>query len=302
MLSTVVNALNPPTLPVLPGIPAACKLKAHVLNPLSLEGGAITISPTTGTISVNLARLLTELGLNINRLPANTDLLAYLLNFITDPHGLSAGLQRAITDLAAPLQKNLTKCLNVLPAPLNALAAVFNLITAGQSALTNAVNSILIPLQDAAGPNPLKPLADGLKQLIDIGINVQSGPGIQPVQSDPALLFTTALAKTPNQDTPVVANQTLIRALEIHLIGARAAVIALANAAVGPSTAAPVLASTPASTTPAGPLDADIPTGVPAGYATPSGSPDLTLILLAVGLMMAGGGAVAWKFRGTHVV
>jgi len=55
------------------------------------------------------------------------------------------------------------------------------------------------------------------------------------------------------------------------------------------------------SATPNGPTNTNIPTGVPAGFAKPAGSPDLPLILLVVGLLMASGGAVAWKFRGKHV-
>jgi hypothetical protein len=298
VLKTVGDALVAPALPGLPGLPAACSFSTQVLSPIALAGGAVTINPTSGKITVNLAKLLAQLGLNINALPANTDLLAYLLNYITSPGGLSAGLQKAIVDLTAALQKNFTKCLNVLPARLNALQPAFNLITAGQSALTNAVNNILIPLHDAAGPNPLKPLADGLKQLIDIGINVESGPGIQAVQSNPDLLFTTALAKTPNQATPVVPNQTLVRALEIHLIGDPAAVVALANAAAGPSTQA---ATTPPDSAGVNPININIPTGVPAGYAKPSGPPDAPLILLIVGLVMASGATVAWKLRGRHV-
>jgi len=298
-LKTLGDALVVPDISGLPVgtlIPPECSFSTQFLSTLSLDGGAVTINPTNGEISVSLAKLLAQLGLDINRLPANTDLLAFLLDYLASPSGLAAGLQAVITGITGPMQANFMACLAATP-----LAPVAALFTQGQTALTNLVNSITDALAAAAPTNPFKPLADGLKQLIDIGINVESGPGIQPVQTNPALMFTTQLAKTPNQATPVVTNQTLIRALEIDLIGDPAAVVALANAAVGPSTAAPVALTTPASTTPNGAVNTNIPTGVPAGFAKPAGSPDLPLILLVVGLLMASGGAVAWKFRGRHV-
>ncbi len=61
-----------------------------------------------------------------------------------------------------------------------------------------------------------------------------------------------------------------------------------AGATVGPGSAAPVTPNT------------NIPTGVPAGYAKPAVPPDLPLGLLAVGLLIASGGAAAWKLRGRH--
>jgi hypothetical protein len=41
-----------------------------------------------------------------------------------------------------------------------------------------------------------------------------------------------------------------------------------------------------------------VPTGVPAGAGTQGGSPVLPLTLLLLGLMFAGGGAVAYRYRG----
>jgi hypothetical protein len=302
VLKTVGDALVAPALPSLPGLPASCSFSTQVLSPISLAGGAVTVSPTDGKITVNLAKLLAQLGLNINTLPANTDLLAYLLNYLADPAGLAAGLQSTIAGIITPLQTKFTTCLTdfaaVFPAPLaGVVKTVSDLLTGGQTTLTGLVNSLLTPLQNAAGTNPLKPLSDGLKALIDIGINVESGPGIQAVQSDPDFLYTTALAKTPNQATPVVANQTLVRALEINLLGS-GAVVALANAAAGPSTAAPAPPTTSSVTTSPGPTNTNIPTGVPAGAVTPAGSPIAPLVLLIVGLVLASGGAVAWKLRG----
>jgi hypothetical protein len=72
----------------------------------------------------------------------------------------------------------------------------------------------------------------------------------------------------------------------------------LAQAAVGPST--PTVASTtPATPSPSTSVPAtNVPTGVPAGLGTHGGNPVLPITLLALGLMFAAGGAVAFKLRG----
>ncbi|MEP7021105.1 MAG: choice-of-anchor G family protein [Pseudonocardiales bacterium] len=322
VLSQIGDALSkPPTLPALPGLPTECSFNAQVLSNLTLLGGAVTINPTNGLITISLAKLLAQLGLNINALPANTDLIAYLLDYLTRPSGLAAGLQQAIAGVTDPLQDKFSACGTALaakfPPPLDvATQAFFDALAQGKTMFTTLVNSIIAPLAAAGGVNPLKPLADGLKAVIDIGINVESGPGIQPEQSNPDFKFTTKLDKTPNQATPVVANQTLIRALEVNVLGgvpaagnfvsslaapsAGLATIALANAAVGPSSAAPAAPTTSTSTVPPGPTNTNIPTGVPAGFAKPASPLDVPLILLIVGLFMASGGAVAWKLRGRH--
>lgn len=305
VFATLGTALKAPALPAgLPALPTSCSFSNQVLAPLTVAGGAVTITPTSGAITINLAKLLQTLGVNINALPANTDLLAYLLAYLASPSGLSAGVQALITSITTPLQTKFTTCLNAIatqfPAPLNAvLTQLVAGLSGGQAALTAAVTAVLTPLQRAGGTNPLKPLADGLKQVIDIGINVESGPGIQAEQTDPALKFETKLRATPNQATPVVANQTLVRALEINLLAGKAATLALANAAAGPSTAAPVVPRT-AAPVPAAP-NTNIPTGVPAGLAKPAGAPAAPLILLLIGLLLAGAGAAAWKLGGKQL-
>ncbi len=72
----------------------------------------------------------------------------------------------------------------------------------------------------------------------------------------------------------------------------------LAQAAVGPSTPA-AASTTPASPSPSTSVPAtDVPTGVPAGLGSHRGNPVLPITLLALGLMFAAGGAVAFRFRG----
>lgn len=66
-----------------------------------------------------------------------------------------------------------------------------------------------------------------------------------------------------------------------------------AGATVGRGSAGPL--------TPAGLPNTTIPTGVAAGYAKPAAPPHLPFGLLVVGLLIASGGAAAWKLRGRHI-
>jgi hypothetical protein len=292
VLSQLGDALTVPTLPSpLPGFPTECQFKAQVLSPISLDGGAITIDPT-GSISVDFARLV-----GLNSLPANTDLLDYLTRYLTSSSGLAAALQATLSGIVTPLEQKFAACVAAFPAPLNQLQGIFDQFTAGQQALQDALDGVLAQLTAAGGPNPLKPLSDGLKQLLDIGVNVQP--------NGPRGSFSSALKATPNQATPVVAGQTVVRAIEINLLPAAgsspAATLALANAAAGPSTPA-AAPSTPApSETPVKHHSTLIPTGVPAGQATHGGSPTTPLTLLVIAAAMAGAGAVTWRLRpGRH--
>jgi hypothetical protein len=73
-------------------------------------------------------------------------------------------------------------------------------------------------LTGSAGTAPL-PQAQAVGRLVD---GTLGGNPIQQiaVRSKPGFLFSTALAKTPHRATPVVANQTLIRApLILFIVG-----------------------------------------------------------------------------------
>jgi hypothetical protein len=119
---------------------------------------------------------------------------------------------------------------------------------------------------------------------------------VQP--NGPAGSYRSPLRATPDQATPVVAGQTVVRALEIDLGGGSGVSLALANAAAGPSSAAPVVtAPAPTSTAPVK-HDHVVPTGVPAGQGPiGGGTSELPLVLLVVGIAFAGAGALAWRVR-----
>jgi hypothetical protein len=139
----------------------------------------------------------------------------------------------------------------------------------------------------------LAPLADVLRKLIDIGVNVQP----QVSSGD----FNSNLGPLPKQGMtpPPVPYEHTVRAIEVQVLPDNNGItLALANSAAGPSN--PAVA--PPSSSVAGSSSAvpsEVPTGVPAGMGTRAGSPVLPIVLLALGLMFAGGGVFAYRARGT---
>ena len=293
-LTDALKALDQ-TLPGLDDILTACDITSGTLpGTLTLEGGAIVIDPATATLTLDLAKLLDQAGLDLNALPANTDLIAFLLGNLG--RILSHGLENLINGIINPLQDFGSKCLDAITGGSAigvALGTLLDNLKAGQQQFEDAINKIADQLSSAGAPG-LKALTDALGKVAAIGVNVESGPG--KAADNKVYPFTSKLDATPDQATPVVANQTLVRAIEIDVLQ-KAAVLALGNAAAGPSTpAAAPPSSTPSPTTTV--PGTAIPTGVPAGQAETGGTPTLPIVLLLLGLMMAAGGAATWRLRG----
>jgi hypothetical protein len=126
---------------------------------------------------------------------------------------------------------------------------------------------------------------------LDIGVNVQPQVG----SGD----FTSNLDTNPKQGMtpPPVPYEHTVRAIEIQALG-DGLTVALANSSAGPSHG-PIVCCAPPPTDTTVP-STDVPTGVPAGSGTTGGgSPTLPLVLLALGIMFAGAGAVSYRMRGT---
>jgi hypothetical protein len=276
LLTTLKNGASGLGLP----IPATCPILTGELPTLDVLGSTITLDPNTGGLTISLNALLQTLGLDLNNLPPNSDLIDLLLTYLTSPDGLAKALGTAVGSLGSLLQTTVGAC---APAGLaNLLATTFaglnNLISGPLTNLLSSLNGAV---------SPLAPIGTVLKQLVDIGVNVQP--------NGPAGTFTSALAATPAQGTPVVPGQTIVRAIELHLVGDPLATVALANAAAGPSNPAGTEPSTSASVP-----NTEIPTGVPAGFDKPSHGSDLALVLLVAGLVLSAGGAYAYRMRGRH--
>lgn len=302
VLAQLGNALKAPALPLPANLPAnfpkSCSFKTQALSTLSLDGGAVTIDPDTGSISVDLAALLKQAGANLNNLPANTDALGYLLNYLTSKNGLAKGLQNVLHGVLDPMQANFATCLSditaAFPPPLDKFVKkALTSMQAGQKQVEDAINGAVAQLGSAGGSNPLAPLAAGLAKAIDIGVNVQPNGAHGS--------FSSALKATPDQATPVVSGQTVVRAIEIDLLPAAgsspAATLALGNAAAGPSTPGTSTAAPPVVHQPAAPPGTRIPTGVPAGAGTTGGGSQLPLDLIVIAAGLAGLGGLAYRFR-----
>jgi hypothetical protein len=297
-LTDALNGLKGLGLPRLDTVLQKCDITSGTLpSTLSLDGGAIVIDPAKASLTIDIAKLLKQAHLDLNNLPANTDLVAWLLGNLGDI--LSQGLEGVINGIVNPLQAFGSKCLGAIAGtgPIGkALGALLDNLKAGQKQFEDAINKIAAQLSAAGAPG-LKALTDALAKVAAIGVNVESGPG--KAADNTTYKFSSKLAATPNQATPVVANQTLVRAIEIDLLGGQAAVLALGNAAAGPSSPAAPPTTTPAPTPTTTVPGTQVPTGVPAGLANTGGStPALPIVLLILGLLMAAGGAATWRLRG----
>jgi hypothetical protein len=289
-LSGVASSLNTALGPILTilgnaglSLPNSCSLNPDTLNNvLTFEGGGLTINVATATITVDLEALLAQAGLDLNNLPPNTDLVAWLLDHLTSI--LTTGLTGLINGLTDPLITQLNNC-------VPALSALTNLVSQLLGALTTTINGLKGTLDDVLGPilDALQPLTGALGGLLDIGVNVQP----QVATGD----FTSNLDTNPKQGMtpPPVPYQHTVRAIEVQVLG-DGLTVALANSSAGPSHGPIVCCAPPPTETTAPPTN--IPTGVPAGEGTHGGSPLLPIVLLALGVMFAAGGLVSYRMRG----
>ncbi len=300
LLTTITTTLNTVVTGLANGIgnildPASlttCALTAPdvITKPISIDNGAVVLDPTNAALEFHLEKLLQTLGLDLNALPANTDLVTKLLNYITSVNGLAKGLEgviNGVTDILVAQFKGCEDAIKAIPLLGPVLTTLINTLINGQTTLETAINGLLDKLATAAGPNPLLPLANALKPLLDIGINVQP----QVSSGD----FQSAFDTNPKQgmDPPPVPYEHTVRAIEVKLLGDSGVNLALANSAAGPSNPA-----TPPTTPPTTAPPTAVPTGVPAGQALTGGSPLLPAILLSLGLIFAAGGVVSYRMRG----
>jgi hypothetical protein len=299
-LSGVTGALTPISTLLGNLFPSTCALTPGSLgSTLTLAGGAVTVDVTHATITVDIDALLKTAQLDLNNLPPNTDLVAWLVDHLSDV--LTNGIAGIVNGLLDTLKTTIDTCLTALGPLAQTLGQLLTTLQDAVTTTTTTLNGVLAPITSA-----IAPLLGGLSGLVDVGVNVQP--------NGPAGTFTSGLTATPKQGTPVVTGQTIVRAIEVDVLStgnvnrqavgnaAKAAdplvALALGNAAAGPS-AAPGQSSSPASPEPSTSVPAtNIPTGVPAGMGTHGRSPVLPITLLVLGLMFAAGGAAAFRLRG----
>lgn len=271
-------------------LPPECTFDAG-LSSISLKGGAVVVDPSTGGLTIHLGALVqTLLGQDLNNLPANTDLIKVVTDYLADPDGLAAGLSDAISGLTTSLSAKFANCSTALAGavPIGPLlTSLFGSLTSGETLVTDTIDGVVTAL--GAGTSPLAPLGDVLGTLLDLGANVQ--PGVATGD------FTTALDALPKQgmSAPPVPYQYVVRALEVQIMGGNTATIALASSAAGPSEALRGSDSADDPTQPTQPTKPDKPNKpkqpavVNSGLGAGDGRPPLAPVLLGLGVVLAGG-------------
>jgi hypothetical protein len=279
-LGPIVSVLNGLNL----NLPNSCTLSPDTVNNvLSFEGGGVKINVASAQVTIDLAKVLAQAGLNLNNLPPNTDLVAWLLDHLTTI--LTTGLTNLINGLVNPLLTALNNCVPALQQLTQAVSQLLGALTTSINGLKNTLNGILQPILDA-----ISPLLDALGGLVDIGVNVQ--PQVASGDFDSNLDTLPKQGMTP----PPVPYQHTVRAIEVQVLGDGLSV-ALANSSAGPSHGPIVCCAPPPSSSSVPPTT--VPTGVPAGAGTHGGSPTLPIVLLSLGLLFAAGGVVSYRLRGS---
>lgn len=286
MLPSAISAGSPPS---------SCALTAgKVPGTIDFDGGFVTLAGSSATVTVNVKKLLDTLGVHLNALPPNTDLLPYVLNHLSSV--LGTGLEHVVNGVTGPLQDFGDNCLPALGPLSTVVQPVLTQLSKGQRQLEGQLTKIATKLSAAGAP--LTKMANQLDQAVSIGVNVQQGAFPLPSAPQPRYEFRSPLAATPDQDTPTVDGQGVVRALEIDLASGQGAALALGTAAAGPSTA-PTRTPARASAAPHQVAPNALPTGVPAGQATVGGGgPTTPLAVLAIGVLLAGVGVAGYRLRG----
>ena len=239
---------------------------------------------TTARSRVDLAALLKQLGVEPEFAACqhrSAGLPAQLPGQRQGPVGRHAGC--AARRLRSAAEANFTDCVTAFtkkfPPPLGPLLqTLLDALTAGQQQIQARSTGRRPDSASAGGGNPLR--AAG--QRAQAGCS-RSASNVQPNGSSGT--FASALKATPDQATPVIAGQTIVRALEINLRWRRRVPAwPLANAAAGPSSRPAPPPAQPTTTPPSGAVKHDhrLPTGIPAGQGPigGGGSPHLPLVLL----------------------
>ncbi|MET3806569.1 hypothetical protein ABIB25_003585 [Nakamurella sp. UYEF19] len=255
-LTTTLTALQP-AVNALPGliraIPAVGALATistppnlatlvTALGTVTSADGSITANLQTGVVTIDVAKVLTTAGLNLNTLPRNTDLLPYITAALTSQllPAITTALQGLITSITNAINGISVTVLGV-PVALAVLAPVLNPVIAQVTApITTLIGNL--------GSTVITPLATGLTTLLSLTANVE------PTAPNAASTFTQS-------------------ALSIGVIpGANTARVTLASATVGPN-AGPLGAPTATSLAPnQGPIVGGTPVVIIGTNFVPGGS------------------------------
>ncbi len=297
------------------GVPTATAFKQGLT--VSLAGGGITASLADGSLTIDLARILTSAHLDINNLCPNTSLTRYLADALAD---LPSAIDGLVTGLASEVTTALGNATVTVAGTALSASELTTLITTATSGfdLTSYSSSVTTPLDAALDPavaaisdNLLDLTANGqtedsgtfteaalILKLVPNGGSLPTVPGLPTLPSLPTLGAAIQHSAPAPARSVTLVSARMAAPLAAAPTGTPVVQLNLALAAVT-NAAPPAAAST--SSSPSSTVEAtDIPTGVPAGAAGHhgGGSPALPIVLVLIGLVLAGGGVTAYRARG----
>ncbi|WFR67529.1 choice-of-anchor G family protein [Curtobacterium flaccumfaciens] len=211
----VVDTLNGLGLGVVTvtGLPNLSDTLDSVTDVTSADG-SITANLQTGAISVDVAAVLASQGLDLNNLPANTELLPYITRALTTQ--LLPALTQALTGVASQITsslQNVTATVAGIPIPAGTLLGV----------VTPVIDQVVAPINTAAtglGETVVTPLATALTTVLSVQANRQETAGgifteralrigLLPTAATPAAIVNLASASVGPNAGPAAALPTI---------------------------------------------------------------------------------------------
>ncbi|MCU1659237.1 MAG: Cable pili-associated 22 kDa adhesin protein, partial [Pseudonocardiales bacterium] len=201
------------------GIPDLAAM-VGALGVVTSADGSIAADLQTGSISIDVARILTTAGLDLHSLPANTDLVPLITG------ALASQLLPAVSSALTGLIDQVTSSIGSIAITVASIPLPLGAVTALLAPLLTSVTAPIFTSISGLGASVVSPLGGALTQVLSLEANVQ--------------------------DT--VAGVFTERALRVGLLPAAspaAAVVDLASASVGPNNGpAAVVAPTATGLTP----------------------------------------------------
>lgn len=161
----------------------------NALTTIPLAGGSLVVDLTNGHIALNLGDFLAFHGMDLNNLPANSDLTALI-----DPL-LSSDLLTGLTATLTTLTSDLVSAINGTTVTLGGVPINAGTLAAALAPIVTALTSALTPITSSLGGTIVDPLITALDQLLRITVNKQSTSG--GTFTETALALAVVPATTP---------------------------------------------------------------------------------------------------------
>jgi len=152
-------------------LPNVGNIVNNTLTVVTSADGSITANLKTGVVQIDVEKVLATAGLNINTLPANTDLLPYITAALTTQllPAITTALTNTVTALTSAIT-NISATLLGIPVSLSVLTPLLNGLVTTVVAPVNATIAGL-------GATVITPLANTLTNVVALQANVKSTTG-----------------------------------------------------------------------------------------------------------------------------